>query len=286
MGQNVNLTNDIAFRYIFGAKQNTDLLRSFLNAIFVSKGATPLREVEILSPFLEIVQIGEKKSVVDIRATDETGKIYNIEMQVGKEEHYEKRALIYLAKMYAGQLGVGEDYLDAKPCIGIHILDFVLFDDLPDFHNEFKPLLSCKPYRSLSDDLSLHFIELPKIDYSSEDFTFLKKWLYFIENANRKEDPVVKQIRKEVPEIDKAALAHERFLAHHRAQHRIQAQQMWEHDQTSALNSARRKGIAEGEALGLAKAKRELALKLKNKGFKPAEIAKLTGLSVKEVKRL
>ncbi len=97
---------------------------------------------------------------------------------------------------------------------------------------------------------------------------------------------MIEQIRKEVPEIDKAALAHERFLAHHRAQHRIQAQQMWEHDQTSALNSARRKGIAEGEALGLAKGKRELALNLKAEGFDPAKIARLTGLSVEEVERL
>ncbi len=109
---------------------------------------------------------------------------------------------------------------------------------------------------------------------------------------------MIDKIRKEIPEIDKAALAHERFLAHHRAQHRIQAQQMWEHDQTSALNSARRKGIAEGEALGIAKGealgrtaarievKRELALKLKNKGFKPAEIAELTGLSLEDVAKI
>ncbi len=50
MEQNVNLTNDIAFRYIFGAKQNADLLRSLLNAILVPKGATTLRKAFVDFP--------------------------------------------------------------------------------------------------------------------------------------------------------------------------------------------------------------------------------------------
>ncbi len=282
MVQNISLTNDIAFRYIFGAKQNAGPLISLLNAILVPKGITPLREIKILNPFLNIDHIGEKRPVVDIHAVDECGRIYNIEMQVAKEEDYEKRGILYLSKLYGGQLDAGKGYGEAKPCIGIHILDFIYFEDRSNFHNEGKLIFTEEPYEVISDDLNIHFIELPKIDYSSKSFTFLKKWLYFIENANRKEDPMIEQIRKEVPEIDKAALAYESFIAEREAQAALISRLKSINDQASQ----RAKAIAEGLATGEAKKQRELALNLKAEGFEIAQIARLTGLSIEEVKRL
>ncbi len=64
----------------------------------------------------------------------------------------------------------------------------------------------------------------------------------------------------------------------------------WERDQATYKAEAIAEGLAKGEALGLAKGEakkqREFAIKLKNKGFKPTEIAELTELSVEEVERL
>ncbi len=175
MEQELDFTNDLLFRYVFGAEKNKDILLSLLNAILTRKELAPIQSLQILNPFLEINQIGEKKSIADILAEDEAGKIYNIEMQRRKTTGYIDRTLIYTAKILAGQIKKRENYNEARPCVGIHILDFTLLDTFPHFHNAFGIFSFDEPHTLLSDKFSLHYIEIPKVDFSSSHFTLLEK---------------------------------------------------------------------------------------------------------------
>ena len=66
--------------------------------------------------------------ILDVRAHDEAGRRYNIEVQLRAEGDYFKRSLYYLAKLFSEQLGRGESYATLPKTVGISLLDFRLFD--------------------------------------------------------------------------------------------------------------------------------------------------------------
>ena len=57
-------------------------------------------------------------------------------------------------------------------------------------------------------------------------------------------------------------------------------------DIKNSIDSARREGRAEGRAEGLAEGKKDIARKMKSKGFTASDISEMTGLSDEEIKVL
>jgi predicted transposase/invertase (TIGR01784 family) len=53
----------------------------------------------------------ENHAILDIKARDQTGRQFNIEMQMLAFPFYEKRILYYFCKLYQQQLHEGADYL-------------------------------------------------------------------------------------------------------------------------------------------------------------------------------
>ena len=89
------------------------------------------------------------------------GQRVNLEIQVENEKNYPERVLFHWARVYSSSLPVGEDYALLPRTIIISILDFKLFDS-KDVHSEFKPL-EVTHHTALTDKMSLHFFELPKL---------------------------------------------------------------------------------------------------------------------------
>ena len=63
-------------------------------------------------------------TILDIKAVDENGTWYDIEMQIAEQGFYDKRALYYWAKVYSDQIESGDDFDNLRKTIGINILDF------------------------------------------------------------------------------------------------------------------------------------------------------------------
>ncbi|ABE05495.1 unknown [Rickettsia bellii RML369-C] len=116
----VNPRVDLAFKKIFGVEENKDLLISLINSIVSSEDQ--IKEVILLNPYNPKNFLNDKLSVLDIKAKGETGKMFNIEIQVTDEADYDKRPLYYWAKMYTQQLKEGANYSELNKAIGIHIL--------------------------------------------------------------------------------------------------------------------------------------------------------------------
>ncbi|WPL24597.1 PD-(D/E)XK nuclease family transposase [Thiorhodovibrio frisius] len=99
------------------------------------------------------------------------------------------RNLFYLAKVYAQQLNVGEDYSQARPVIGIHLVDFELFTETKNqrqqAHWRFEFRDRRQPSVRLSDQLILYIIELPKADrlgQTDRQETDLQAWIKFFKH--------------------------------------------------------------------------------------------------------
>lgn len=157
--EKVNPKVDIAFKKIFGVEENKDLLISLVNSIVGKEDQ--IVDVELLNPYNPKNFKKDKLSVVDIKAKSETGKRYNIEVQISDEGDYDDRALYYWAKLYTEQLGSGDDYSLLSKAIGIHILNFTSIPGSDQYHNAFHITEKEKGFAYFKN-LELHTIELNK----------------------------------------------------------------------------------------------------------------------------
>ncbi|AWN82125.1 hypothetical protein DK880_00820 [Candidatus Cardinium hertigii] len=108
---------DLAFKKIFGVEENKDLLISLINATVSPEDQVV--DVTLLNPYNPKDFRGAKLSILDIKAVGETGKRFNIEIQITDEADYDKRALYYWAKLYTDQLKVSKDYSTLNKAIAI-----------------------------------------------------------------------------------------------------------------------------------------------------------------------
>lgn len=76
----VKTFSDIFVRYLLGDEKNTDILKSFINAVNIDSGFAPVTDVIIKNPYnLRDIE-NSKESILDVKAVDEEGKIYDIEI--------------------------------------------------------------------------------------------------------------------------------------------------------------------------------------------------------------
>ncbi len=180
--QFADVKNDIAFRKIFGNETKTEILISFLNAILKLEGSKQIVWVEILNPYQLPRMAGSKTTILNVRAKDQAGNFYIVEMQVTDRLGLDKRIVYYGAKSYAAQLDAGENYYKLKPVIFIGIMDFEYLQN-PHYLSRHL-ILDADTKEHKLKDLEFTFIELPKFDMAEEELqTLTEKWIYFIKNA-------------------------------------------------------------------------------------------------------
>ena len=182
---------DYAFKKLFGSEANKPLLIALLNAVLRAYLTELIVDVEILNPFNEKDLLDDKLSILDIKARDRNGRLYNIEMEMAAAKAYPKRILYYWSKLYQSQLHEGDHYRRLKPTISISFVNRVLFS-AAEFHHEFAVRSSSQPSFALCPDLSIHVIELPKFLVTIEKLKDdLERWCYFLRYGESLErDPI------------------------------------------------------------------------------------------------
>ena len=84
---------DFAFKLMLGSPQHTGVTVHFLNSILSDQPT--ITHVEILNPFLDKDYEDDKLSVLDILATDEHGRMLNIEIQTSLPSGMSQRRAYY-----------------------------------------------------------------------------------------------------------------------------------------------------------------------------------------------
>ena len=281
----LNPKTDFAFKKIFGSSESTEILLSFLNAILGLESPYRLRDLTILDPYNAPKIKGMKDTYLDVKAHDEQGKDYIIEMQVLNVAGFEKRVLYNACKTYAGQIGKGEDYHLLTETIAITITDFVMFPvvEMPDVVNKFK--LRAEEGRVYSDDLELVFAELPKFDKGEQKLeTVLDRWFYFLKTAG--DLTSIPGVLRGEPAIvhafeiaNKCGLSSEELDAQERREIFIQ-------DQRGAIAFAEQRGEKRGEKRGRQQERVRIAESMLDIIEDDALIAEKTGLPVETVGEL
>ena len=182
----VDVKNDIAFRKIFGNEKKKVILISFLNAVLGLEGRDRVKEVTLLNPFQLPRIAGEKSSIIDVKATDEKGLTFIVEMQVAEPAGFDKRVLYYTSKDYAGQINIGEEYPKLRPVYFIGVLDFKYFSGKNYLSSHL--IVDEESGECVFKDLKFRFIELPKFNKKVHELkNIIDKWTFFIKNADELE---------------------------------------------------------------------------------------------------
>lgn len=274
----VDVKNDIAFRKIFGNEQKTNILISFLNAILKLEGNQRVVEVSIINPYLLPRVAGEKASIIDVRAKDEQGRQFVVEMQVANVNGFDKRVQYYTCRDYSMQIDRGEQYPLLKPTYFIGIMEFNFFESASYLSNHL--LLNEETYEHGLKDIQFTFIELNKFTKTASELTTLtEKWIFFIKNAENLDvipDHVADEgLKAAYQDAEKHRWQKEELIAYDNAS-------IAEQDERGKLIAAEQEGITKGKIEG----KTEVAKALKQSGVAMTIIVKTTGLTKAEIEKL
>ncbi len=192
-------TNDFAFKRTFGTPENRLALISLLNAIL--NKASPIVEVTLLNPYnLQDFQ-DDKLSILDIKATDQNGAIYNIEMQLSSHVGLIQRLVFYGCELYADQLKVGDGYRGANPVFSICIVDGHIWPDSTKVHHAFR-FTDAESGRVLPETVEIHTLELTRYNMTEADLktaSLLECWLYWFLHAHEYEADVLRKLFPQPP---------------------------------------------------------------------------------------
>lgn len=239
---------DFVFKKLFGSEENSDLLISLINSIVSPEDK--VARIELRNPYNHKNFGKDKLSILDIKAQDEKGRWYNIEMQITDQDYFDRRALYYWSRLYNAQLQEGINYDKLNKTIGINILNFNCLDEEP-FHNTYK-LLNVASGKEFLDHIEIHFVELEKFkEHETELLSVLDRWIIFLNRAHEfsssripKELAAVDSISRAIQVLDTMALdCDEREV--------YEARLKWLRDEEMAIKTAHRKGLIKGLEEGL-----------------------------------
>lgn len=270
----VDITNDVAFRKIFGNENRKEVLISFLNAVLLLDNDKKITTVDILTPYQLPALKGGKVTIVDVRAKDQNDKNYIVEMQVADVDGFDKRVLYYASKSYSSQIERGDLYEKLNPAFFIGILDFNITQN-PDYISRHK-IVDIETGENLISDIEFNFIELPKFNKQEQELnTIIEQWVYFIKNAenlNVIPDNISDEgLKNAYEDADKHNWTKEELEAYDNVF-------IKEQDDRGRLTKATKKATL--EALEM------VARNLLQSGMEIEVVAKNTGLTVEQVRKL
>lgn len=243
---------DFAFKLTFGHPKHPRITMHFLNSILSDQ--PKITQVEILNPILGKEIEDDKISVLDILATDEYGRLLNIEMQTTLPKGLPKRLLYYTSRRYAAQLTEGTRYSDLHPAISICVLTNALFPNRPDLHLDFR--LRQPTGEILTDDLQIHLLQLSKLRLTADNVyaaSPIERWAFFLQNAEMLAATDVERLFPD-QEIAEAAGVLEMISQTPDERRLYDARLKFQRDQTAilegAVDEARAQALREGELRG------------------------------------
>lgn len=240
---------DFAFKKLLGSRDHPSITIHFLNAVL--DGDPVIEAVEILNPFNEKDFEDDKLSILDVKATDDRGRLLDIEMQTSLPGELRKRLIYYAAHQYVQQLHEGARYVGLMPSIGISVLDGVLFPEVPDLHLDFR-LCSENPALTLSDALQIHLLELPKYALPSDNEPIsesIDQWAYFF---RRSQHLTIQELTSRLPHpvFTEAAQVMEMISRTPEDRALYEARLKLQRDEQSRLEAAEARGEARGVLIG------------------------------------
>jgi predicted transposase/invertase (TIGR01784 family) len=225
---------DCVFKALLGAEGNRRLLIHFLNAVLGADLPAPIIGVEFLNPYNERKFLDDKLSIVDVKARDDQGRVYQIEIQLLVLPDLPARILYDWADLYSAQLESGQDYGELRATYSIWLLGETLRREVPDYAHRFR--IRDEQGRSLIDHGGICLLELDKFAARHSGVegvtTELERWLRFFNEGERLDESTLPDWMQ-TEEMRQAMSTLKAFSEKERAYHAYQSRQDYLRQQRS-----------------------------------------------------
>lgn len=257
----LDLKFDFMFKQLFGQPSRKHITIAFLNDLLGRTDDDKITDLTFESTEY-IKETEDGKTVrLDFSVLTTAGENINVEVQVTNQHNMQERTLFYWAKMFSNTVHSGQSYVLAKPTIMISILNYPLFPSETDsFHSIFHIKEDTELF-NWSQHLEFHVFDLG---------AFMVQWRKY----RRKMRSLEKS--EELPWLMMLS------AADYQKKKLDEARKKELMDLLSNLEGAQRLG----EERGIKEGKKEVALKMLEKGYDIATIAEITGLSEQEILQL
>lgn len=269
---------DLVFKKLFGSEENTDILKSLINSLLPEN--EQLTDIHIKNPYNLADYIDGKLSILDIKAVDEHGKWYDIEMQIDPLGYYGQKALFYWGKVFTAQIEAGELYSKLNKTIVISLLDFIYFPDDERVHRivSLRDIENFEKYGDL-DFMDLHFVEMKKFKKELNEIkTTLDRWVTFLNNSYKYEKNKIPAELARDKEVTKAIEKLDLMYLNEKEREYYEAEQKNIRDRAEAFRTATEKGRVANAM--------DTARKMKADSLSFDMISKYTGLKTEEIEKL
>ena len=285
----LKLTQDVVFKHFFKNNKNlcAHLIKQFL---------PPLkdRNIKVLN-FLDSVTADHPKvktSLLDMLVQVDNKELINIEVQCFPQAHFTERILFYWAKLFLNQSKTGLEYKSLHPAYSLVFTNHTLFEELKSHYSCFSIQCENEPYTVFSDHFKLVLVELNKFkdrhDIAHLDekglWCYLLNWSSELTKKERKDLKRRSGVMKEVVEkLNKAEMKQRlQLLKDFSDKARYDKQAQLEYAKEQGLKAGRQEGLAEGRQ----EERKEVILNMLKKNLDIKLVSEVTGLSVKEIKKL
>ena len=277
-------TSDFGFHWVFCKEGNEELVLQLLNACIDEK---EIVSFTWLNP--EHTVNADTSFRFDLYCECSDGSRVIVECQNWtKRENFLRRALAYSAMAITDQLKPKLNYNFNK----VYFIGLLNYNQFPDrqqaitkvsFHTD-------DDHRPVDEDYLQIFVELRKLP-SENDGDFSNLFLRAIRDIGKGEKTEQNYTDKRLDLLKRAAdfgsmpgEKQKRYKDDMSTEEDIR--EYWEEQVSDARLEGKAEGLAEGEAKGKAESQREIAKNFLALGIDPATIAKATGLSEDEVRKL
>jgi len=220
---------DCVFKALLGAESNRTLLIHFLNSVLGGALPGPITEVTILNPYNEREFSDDKLSIVDVKACDQAGSQYQIEIQLLTHRDLPARILYGWADLYSAQLQSGMAYGELRPTYAIWLLDEPLLADQPEYAHCYR--MRDEQGQVFVDHGGIWLLELSKFAADGVE-TEQQRWLRFFKEAERLDETAL-PAWMQTQEMRQAMSTLKVFSEKERAYHSYQARQNFLREQRS-----------------------------------------------------
>ena len=274
--------DDCFIRYLFSDEGNENIVLDFINGVMIDLNFQTFNNVIILNPFNLTKYLDGKESIVDVKCITEDNQTVIIEIQLQGNQYFIRRSLYYWANSYSSLLNKSENYTKLSPVISINVLDFILFNDIKDFHSCYL-LKEIKHNKILTDHCMLHYIELPKFNLNN-DKEKLSSWIKFFKGENMSNLIKENNIFEEVEKRCRSFIDSDPLINAYRKKE-------WnKYFYKDMMNVEREEGIKEGKLEGIKEGEKNKAISMaksmKAKNMDINLISEITGLNIEEVNKL
>ena len=265
-------TVDFCFKELM---QNPKVRQGFIAAL-LNVNPNEIYETELLPTILRKEAADDKFGILDVWVLLRDGIQMDMEMQVVYFEHWDKRILYYLSKMFTEQLQKGDPYDDLQKCIHVSILDFIHFPNDSICYRTIH-LREDESGELYTDLFELQILELKKLPPEIKSGEDILKWMKFFSGKTRKE---FSDMAKDNEYMEEAYQALLEISADEQKRLEYETREKALKDYNSQINSALRRG----QKLGI-----QLTIDVVNassRGDTPEKIAEDKNISLEQVNEI